>query len=60
MPDGPPAPVTRTRGGSADIERPPRGSSSAASRGAASGRRVAVAHDLERLDVARLARSRPQ
>src|SRR3954453_10578137 len=49
MPDGPPAPVTSTRGwsGTGDLLR------------GGDGRAVAVAHDLQRLDVARLREARP-
>src|SRR3954452_12389417 len=50
MPDGPPAPVTSTRGGSDGIAHP---------RGGDERRGVAVAHHLERLHVARLAEARP-
>src|SRR5215210_6175111 len=55
MPDGPPAPVTSTRGssaGSAHRLRDRRG-------GGGKRRRVAVAHHLERLDVAGLGEARP-
>src|SRR4051794_28743123 len=50
MPEGPPAPVTSTRGESDGIAYP---------RGGGERRGVAVAHHLERLHVARLAEARP-
>src|SRR6476469_7708885 len=52
MPDGPPTPGIRTRGDAAGIARLHRD-------GGGERRRVAVAHHLERLHVARLAEARP-
>src|SRR4051812_241883 len=61
MPDGPPAPVTRTRGcsGSVDIERPLRQRDRRLVPGRRDRGRVAVADDLERLDVPDLGEARP-
>ena len=60
MPDGPPDPGHEdARGVSRHRSRSPAGSSTGASSAEGALRRVAVAHDLERLDVARLREAAP-